>query len=194
MLAVNQGKDELRRRMQKCISELSADERTGADRRICSAILECEAYRSASQLVGYMALSDEVNLASVLSAASSAGKRVYLPVVDGAGGLRFSRWSPGEEVVTSPLGIAEPRSPESPPDAPTISLIPGRAFDRMGNRLGRGGGYYDRSLAELKQFGVTLGIGYFCQLVDAVPVGAQDRRVGGLVTEAGLQQLSDEQG
>ena len=193
-MAVDHGKEELRLRMQERISGLSGDERTRADRRICAAIRASDAYRSADQLIGYMALSDEVDVTSVLSAASGAGKRVYLPVVDAAGSLSFSRWSPGDEVITSPLGVGEPRSTESPRDDPTISLIPGRAFDRMGNRLGRGGGYYDRGLVGLEQFGVTIGIGYFCQLVDMVPVGPQDRRVGGLVTEAGLQLVSDEQG
>jgi len=60
-------------------------------------------------------------------------------------------------------------------------LVPGRAFDRKGNRLGRGGGYYDRFLGALDA--VLCGCGYAVQIVDDVPVDAHDLPLQIIVTE-----------
>jgi len=66
---------------------------------------------------------------------------------------------------------------------PEIALVPGLAFDRHGRRLGTGGGWYDRVLAEIP---IKIGVGFGWQIVDEVPVEAHDIRVNWLASDAGL--------
>jgi 5-formyltetrahydrofolate cyclo-ligase len=65
------------------------------------------------------------------------------------------------------------------------------AFDRRGGRLGRGGGWYDRSLPQRPL--ALFGIGYAFQIVDSIPMAARDRRVLGVFTELGLERCSSQE-
>jgi 5-formyltetrahydrofolate cyclo-ligase len=64
-----------------------------------------------------------------------------------------------------------------------IVFLPGLLFDRQGNRLGRGGGWYDRTLHELGDWGCFVGLAYEFQLVDALPAQGWDQRVHVIITE-----------
>jgi 5-formyltetrahydrofolate cyclo-ligase len=80
------------------------------------------------------------------------------------------------------------------PGAVELVIVPGVGFGRDGTRLGRGGGFYDRFLAERSAGGsmrmVVLGACFAAQVVGRIPSGAHDQRVDGLVTEAGLVKLA----
>lgn len=80
------------------------------------------------------------------------------------------------------LGALEPEGGDLAP-APDLILIPGLAFDENGHRLGRGGGYYDRWLAEKGRV-PAIGICFDCQIVPAIPMETHDIRVDGWVTES----------
>lgn len=67
-----------------------------------------------------------------------------------------------------------------------VVVLPGLAFDRAGNRLGRGGGFYDRAFGGQGSAPLLIGAGYAFQLVSRVPHGSRDRRVDAIVTERGL--------
>ncbi|MBA3324978.1 MAG: 5-formyltetrahydrofolate cyclo-ligase, partial [Rhodobacteraceae bacterium] len=84
-----------------------------------------------------------------------------------------------------PFGTWHPMGEALTPD---VLLVPMLAFDARGGRLGYGGGYYDRTLAELRarREVPALGFAYGGQTVDAVPHGPGDARLDGVVTEAGL--------
>jgi 5-formyltetrahydrofolate cyclo-ligase len=165
---------------------MGAADRAFADEQISHSIRALDLYESAEQVVGYVALRDEVNLERLLLGACEAGKRVYLPVVAAQRELRFARWSPGDPLQRSEVGVPEPTSMDQPAVAATVSLVPGRAFDPACNRVGRGGGYYDRAMAVLDGLGATIGVAYSCQIFDTVPVEGFDRAVGLLVTDASL--------
>ena len=81
-----------------------------------------------------------------------------------------------------------PLQPLRPGD---LVLVPGLAFDRAGRRLGRGGGHYDRALAEAGSEVVAIGVGYAFQLLDEdLPEEAHDRRMAGVLTERGLWRVA----
>ena len=143
-------------------------------------------------VLGYLALADEARIDGALAVQVAAGRRVLLPVST-PGGLRFGAWSPLQPLAPDHEGVLAPEAggTEGLPAGRGILLVPGRAFDAAGHRLGRGGGYYDRLLARLQEAGrgrelLVLGIAYGCQLVDAVPVEQHDRSVDLVVTESGL--------
>ena len=84
-------------------------------------------------------------------------------------------------MVPGPFGIPEPTGPAAEPD---VLLVPLLAFDARGNRLGYGGGYYDRTIAATGA--LAIGAAHAAQEVAAVPVGPDDRPLAGVLTETGL--------
>jgi 5-formyltetrahydrofolate cyclo-ligase len=73
-----------------------------------------------------------------------------------------------------------------PPEEIDVILVPGLAFTRLGQRLGRGGGYYDRYLASLPAKTLKIGVCFGFQIVDALPTESHDQAVAAVVTEAGF--------
>jgi 5-formyltetrahydrofolate cyclo-ligase len=142
------------------------------------------------KLVLYAAVAGELPLEHVLAAARAAGKTPLWPRVLAGARMVFARADRIEELAPGRYGVREPASgtPEEALGADVLALVPGVAFDERGGRLGRGGGLWDRALAEAKG-AVALGVGYELQVVDAVPCEAHDRRLDGLLTEAGIRRF-----
>jgi len=119
-----------------------------------------------------------------------APRRFCYPRIE-AGGMAFFEVESSSDLVPAPWHpkIREPVfTPESlvPPDKIDLILVPGLAFTRDGQRLGRGGGYYDRYLAALPSVAMKLGVCFQFQLVDSLPLEAHDQRVHAVVTENGF--------
>ncbi len=107
---------------------------------------------------------------------------VLFPRMDGPN-LRFQS-APLASLVAGAQGIREPPL-DAPEILPLAIVVPGRAFDRTGHRLGRGGGYYDRALASLPAPVLLIGFAYAFQVVDELPREAHDRPVQLIVTDEG---------
>jgi len=134
---------------------------------------------------GYWPIGDEANVMDLLRALGGRGFEMALPVVPAHDRpLTFRRWRLGDLMEAGPFEIAEPRA-DAPKLSPDLILAPLLAFDRAGGRLGYGGGYYDRTIAEIrKEKPVTVvGIAYAAQEYDAVPCGAADMPLDWIVTE-----------
>lgn len=133
-------------------------------------------------VAGVWPLPGEIDLRSLWEALHARGHTVLLPQTPGRGkALRFRRWAPGCAMITERFGTQYPDGPEA---VPGIIFVPLLAFDRAGNRLGYGGGYYDRTLAALPA-ARAIGFGYAAQEVPSVPTGPHDRRLGVIFTEGG---------
>lgn len=138
-------------------------------------------------ILGYMALPDEVDLGGLLEELARAD-RLLLPRVEGDG-LHLHRVANlSADLEPGAWGIREPRRslPIVEDPTPVCALVPGRAFDRKGGRLGRGGGFYDRLLPTLAHTARFLGVSRSVQIVDAVPSEPHDVRMNGVMTEQGL--------
>jgi 5-formyltetrahydrofolate cyclo-ligase len=121
----------------------------------------------------------------LLAALAARGHPIALPVVAGPRRpLIFRRWLEGDELAEGPYGIREPL-PAAPKVAPRVLMVPLLAFDREGNRLGYGAGYYDMSLANLREAAATLAIGiaWAAQEFATVPHDSRDQRLDWVVTE-----------
>ena len=145
-------------------------------------------------VAGFLPINDEIDILPLLRRLSAAGHDLVLPVVMGRGApLMFRRWRDGDALETGPLRTRHPtnRSPALDPD---VLLVPLLAFDRRGYRLGYGGGYYDRTLADLRRRRSVLavGVGYSQQEVPAVPHGPQDEKLDWIVTDQALIRAETE--
>lgn len=179
-------KQELRVAARHRIQAMSEDERRECDRRIVSLLASDPRFDGARTLLGYSALADEACVDALWSIAVDLGKRVFLPKVSSAGRLSFAPWSRADELLPGAFGVGEPQSSAEDPAGACLALIPGRAFDTSGTRLGRGGGHYDRVLERLRKLGPAIGVAYHCQLVDEVPKLPHDVSVDAVVTELGF--------
>lgn len=186
-------KSGLRSLIRTRIASLPTSHRAAADRRVCGFLGQAANKFAAHFVLGYVGLSDEVRIDQFLAAMVAAGRRVFLPrVVDG--GLRVAPWVPHTELIRDDQGVVAPATQhlDRLPSAPGLVVVPGRAFDSAGQRLGRGGGYYDQFLAKLGHSVGVVGVAYECQMVASVPCESHDRSVDWLITEAGLRSASVE--
>lgn len=134
---------------------------------------------------GYWPGDEEIDVRPLLHALYESGHPIALPVIVNKNApLRFRHWIPGQQLVPGKLGAPTP--PESARDVrPGVILVPLLAFDREGYRLGRGVGFYDRTLRELRSSGgvMAIGLAYAWQEVPQVPHHAYDQRLDWVVTE-----------
>ncbi len=131
---------------------------------------------------------DELNTGPLIAALVRRGCRLALPVVVGRGRpLVFRRWKPGDPTGRGQFGIREPL-PSAPEADPTVFLVPLLAFDRFGYRIGYGGGFYDRSLAQARADRriCAIGLAFAIQEVGLVPRDRYDQPVDFVLTERGL--------
>lgn len=141
---------------------------------------------------GFSAIRDEIDPAALLSRLAGEGHLLCLPVMQGRGlPLLFRQWTPGDVMGKATWGIAEPL-PEKPLLEPDVVLVPLLAFDTPGYRLGYGGGFYDRTLARLRQIKpvVAVGVAYDELKVDAVPHQGYDQPLDWVLTPSGPLRCS----
>jgi 5-formyltetrahydrofolate cyclo-ligase len=136
-------------------------------------------------IAGFWPHGSEIDTRPLLLHLESEGFRLALPVVmPETRELAFRQWQFGRTLAKDAGGILAP-SPESPLMIPDIVIVPCLAFDKAGNRLGYGGGYYDATLAGLRARKTILAalVAYAGQEVAEVPVGEHDQKVDWIVTE-----------
>lgn len=142
------------------------------------------------RVLSYLAMADEPDLGAIhgLPRISIAVTRI-----DETGTLTVHHYDP-ESLETHRYGVEQPMrdAPEVPLDELDVVLIPGLMFDRSGNRLGRGKGYYDELLARIPVGVVRVGVTLAELFVDSIPTEDHDQRVTWVVTESGVHRVGDE--
>jgi 5-formyltetrahydrofolate cyclo-ligase len=137
---------------------------------------------------GYHALPDEADPSAFLMRLVALGCHVAFPRMAAKDApLEFHLVPDGEVLALGTFGIHEPLA-HWPRAMPALLLVPLLAFDASGNRLGYGGGFYDRTLEMLNVR--SLGIAFAGQEVSSIPVEPHDRRLDALLTEQGLRRFS----
>ena len=124
----------------------------------------------------YISFGGEPETSGMIEAARSSGKIVMVPVCTKNNMIiRPCLLEDSAELRIGPYGIREPALERPVPiDNLDLVIVPGVAFDKKGNRLGRGKGYYDRFLKELSDDTATIGLAYDFQILPSVPVQAHD--------------------
>jgi 5-formyltetrahydrofolate cyclo-ligase len=164
--------------------------------RVCSTaiqrrLLAAACYRAARAIALYSPIQNEVATAMVAADAISCGKEVFFPRLGRErAAMAMVQVRQLSELVAGSHGIPQP--PENgeivAPSALAGALIvvPGVAFGLQGQRLGRGGGHYDRFIAALPREAITVGLAYSFQLLDGIPQESHDRRLHYIITESAL--------
>ncbi len=152
-------------------------------------LLALPAFAAARHVAAYLALPGEVAADRFLAAARASGKRASVPAWrPEKDRYELTELAPDDRMVAGPWRTREPARKRWVPLTETdLIVVPGVAFDRRGRRLGRGGGHYDRLLADAA-FGATaptlkIGLLFDFQWVDVVPADEWDVGMDGLVTE-----------
>jgi 5-formyltetrahydrofolate cyclo-ligase len=149
--------------------------------------------RSGTIVSGFMPLKSEINPLPLMRKLTEQGARLTLPVIAGRGQpLVMREWTWGEPLVAGIWGIREPQ-PQARAVDPDIVLAPLLAFDRTGHRLGYGGGYYDLTIAQLRERKTlaAIGLAFAAQEVSSVPVTPRDARLDLVLTERGVIDFRD---
>lgn len=156
--------------LRKVIRELKAKmgekERDQMSESICRKVLSHPQWKAAHTILLYYALPDETNTGSLIETALKEGKKVLLPVVEG-NDLQLKCFT--GETRLGKFNIEEPTGPEFYSYACIdLVIVPGIAFDQGGNRLGRGKGYYDRTLPLLSN-AYKIGLCFPFQILESIP-------------------------
>ena len=144
------GNPRLRKTVRERRRRLSAAEQLQASACMCGQVCRHSLFRNARRIAVYLANDGEIDPAGIMQLAWEQGKEVYLPVLVpvGADRLWFARFRPDTPLVLNRFGIPEPHPRHWQPVKPLaldLIITPLVAFDDHGNRLGMGGGYYDRT-------------------------------------------------
>ena len=178
-----------RNRVKRVIRSLSKEERVARSRSACESLCAVPELRAARAVLMYAALPDELDLWPALHSLKDDGKRVILPkchpykhevMCIEIGDFKT-------DLIRGTFNILEPKSDVGISlDELDVVVAPGRAFDRQGNRVGRGAAYYDRFFVRDGFHAFICGVGFDCQMFPEVPIEPHDIPVHGIVTESGL--------
>lgn len=192
-MKIEETKQALRQAAKARRDELTIDQRLLAASAIVAHATDVYALGSsrAPVMSAYLAIGSELDPSPLMQNLQRLGATIALPVMVGKTlPLEFRAWQPGEELVDRQWGIREPAATCSVV-FPDVFLVPLLSVDKLGTRLGYGGGYYDRTLAKARRLGpcVAVGVAYASQMVDAVPQAAYDEPLNFLLTPNGLAAL-----
>ncbi|ACG72335.1 5-formyltetrahydrofolate cyclo-ligase [Anaeromyxobacter sp. K] len=175
----------LRRSLIGARARIDQDERAERSRRVLAGLEALDLVAGARTLALYAPLGGEVDVLELAARVRAGGGRAVFPKVRaGDRRLAFALCMP-LDLVRGPLGALEPpeSAPPVEPDEVDCVVLPGVAFSPDGLRLGRGGGYYDATLAAMPR-AARVGVAFEVQVVDALPREPHDAVLDALVTEA----------
>lgn len=183
----------LRRQIGAALAGMPPEQRRADSAKICAGLRELPLWQQAGSVLLFAPMPAEPDIWPLLAEALPAGKTAALPrfaaAMQNYVAARIQDL-PGD-VVSGYFGIREPaaRCEEIALNRFDLVLVPGVAFDRQGHRLGRGRGFYDRLLAEVR--GVKCGIAFEEQIAGEVPAGQADVPLDLIVTPSGSVKIGD---
>lgn len=183
-------KSEIRRSKRALRKALPSDVRQRYSEQIALRVTLHPLFARCEFLFCYMACKEEVDLTLLMKAAWKSGKRVAVPRVLSEGEMEFFEIHGFDELSPGYAGILEPMPNKIPVEVRdgqnVLVLLPGLAFDREGNRLGYGKGFYDRYLERHPSYH-TMGIAFSTQCEEKLPATPHDEKVDLIMTEKGVR-------
>ena len=182
---------ELRRHALAARRALSERQRTIASLSVCEHAFDVIEHRADTNIALYIPAADEVDTWPLIERALRSRKRIFVPFIEKKHRMSFAEYSTDHELVRNRYGLLQPDG------APKIAsreldyvFTPVVAFDKSGNRIGMGGGYYDRAFAFLRDRDryrkpKLIGLAFDCQNVDQIYAKPWDIALFQVVTESG---------
>ncbi|MFZ5769986.1 MAG: 5-formyltetrahydrofolate cyclo-ligase [Thermodesulfobacteriota bacterium] len=185
---------DLRRRILAARENLAPDLRAEQSRLIRENVLQIDRVRQAELVMLYVNFRSEVESFALFSALHRLNILTCAPLtlVSDHRLATFLITDPASQLRPGYCRIPEPDPDRAAPVDPSgidVVLLPGAVFDPQGGRLGYGGGYYDRFLAQAAPQALRVGLAYAMQVVDRVPVLEHDVKLHYLVTEKGIRKI-----
>ncbi|HPW66792.1 MAG TPA: 5-formyltetrahydrofolate cyclo-ligase [Salinivirgaceae bacterium] len=185
MTEIVEQKKSLRKAIRLATKELSIEQRLIQSNRVWSILSQYEKFVNAKTVVFYWSMETELNTTEFIESVKDT-KKVLLPVVVGDS-LILRSFEGRDKMVAEPVfGILEPVGDEFK-DYNKIDfvIVPGMAFDKKGNRMGRGKGFYDRFLTQFPN-APKIGVCFSHQIVESVPSEPHDVKLDGVCSPEGL--------
>lgn len=186
-------KQSLRVRARLRREAISSSELLNWNRAIADRVLCLPIYLRSKSVALYSPIGNEVDTSLICDHARGRGMRLFYPKLYGEE-LRLAQVESCEDLQDGTMGFREPVGTSwlTLDDHEGLLLfVPGLAFDLHGNRLGRGGGWYDRVLARLGKAVKRVGLAYESQIMERLPVEAWDQKVHQIVTEKRVVDCGD---
>ena len=187
-------KDELRRQAISYRKSLGAETKKSFDKKIENKLLNMWQYCETNVILIYTPVSSEINTFGIIGQALRDNKRVFLPksIVPECS-LDFYEIDGTDSLTDGLFGIKEPEAVPSKKLSDFgkgLCVVPGLVFDRQGNRIGYGKGFYDRFLADFK--GETVGLCYQENLKEEIAKGEHDVKINTVITENEIINITHE--
>ena len=171
-------------------NQMSPEKRKEASKRIKEWVFANKRFKAANTVFIYASYKSEVETKEIIQGALRLGKRVALPKVHGTR-MFFYEIKSWEELFPGYQGILEPQNTDKEPIVPSdnhVMIIPGAVFDRKGNRIGYGGGYYDQYLDRIADtYGYQpycMALAFACQISPKkIPLEEHDKKMDCILTE-----------
>jgi 5-formyltetrahydrofolate cyclo-ligase len=192
-------KEQIRIRMKERRNALSMEERLASNRAILKQLCTMKEFVECESLFTYVSFQSEVDTRAMINAALEDKKCVYVPRIEKQEGhekqpvMNFYRIDSCLSLVKNKLGIPEPARDDERPyrmelqeeKSTSLMLLPGLAFDRSGNRIGYGGGYYDWYLRNGNQKCFTkIALAYEFQIIERIAAEPYDVKADYIITPA----------
>jgi 5-formyltetrahydrofolate cyclo-ligase len=180
-------KQAVRQAIQEIRDLIPLEERKTKTQEIAERFFSLREYRDAKNILLYYPFRSEVDTTVIITRAVADGKRVILPRVFGKTLQLFYVEDIKKDLRPGTYGIMEPDIDSCAPAGytePDIVVVPGVGFDRHKNRLGYGGGFYDRLIPKLKKNIQKIALCFHVQIIDSIPSFAHDIRVDKVISES----------
>jgi 5-formyltetrahydrofolate cyclo-ligase len=190
-------KAQLRGELKNCLLAMPPEQRNEKSRKACQNLVSTRQFQGASTVMMYLSLPHEADTSEAILQAWQFGKTVAVPRISWQQRHMIpvqinsleTGFSTGSSGLRNPIaGVPVPFE--------DIDLVvtPALGFDNKGNRLGRGGCYYDRFFANEKLKALRCGFGFAEQFVDSIPVAEHDEPMDFVVTDQGIIYFNDRKG
>ena len=192
-------KVQLRRRLQKSMIEMTDRQRSEKSRRACQNLISTPQFLEASTIMMYLPLPNEADISETILHAWQLRKTVVVPKISWQQRhmipVQISSLETGTELSIGASGLRNPVTGVPIPfEQINLVVAPGLGFDRHGNRLGRGGSYYDRFFANEELKAARCGFGFTEQIVESIPVMEHDKPVDIIVTDEEIIYFDNQKG
>ncbi|EPL6456262.1 MULTISPECIES: 5-formyltetrahydrofolate cyclo-ligase [Providencia] len=181
-------RQQIRQTIRQARRQLTPEEQKIAAEQAKLNALQHPKIAQAKNIALFLSFDGEINTQPLIDALWQQNKQVYLPVLHpfSAHHLLFLHYRPDTQLVKNRFNIAEPPLDVRdvlPPEQLDVMLIPLVAFDSQGQRLGMGGGFYDRTLENWQQSGFyPIGLAHDCQQVEQLPIAPWDIPLPEIIT------------
>ena len=187
---------EIRRAIRNKRRALSLDQQNKNSQAICAYLQTQHWFLNAKRVGLYLANDGEIDLTPIINQCRNLNIALSLPVIHSTQpNMHFADWHNGQSLESNRFGIAEPKQGKTMPlSEHSLILVPLVAFDKEANRIGMGGGYYDRLFqtneTSLTKGPLLVGVAYKFQQLDSIRAQDWDKPLDGIITEAGITAAS----